>query len=85
MEMLISEKICNSLPAFCRHGFYLQVTFSCCMLSDVCQLLHRNFPLAGQRQVEHSAILLAVYKENPNAQWVLRCHHRNANNASAAS
>lgn len=39
----------------------------------------------GQRQVEHSAILLAVYKENPNAQWVLRCHHRNANNASAAS
>ncbi|PSN34389.1 hypothetical protein C0J52_15171 [Blattella germanica] len=35
----------------------------------------------GQRQVEHNAILLAVYKENPNAQWVLRCHHRNANNA----
>jgi ribulose-5-phosphate 4-epimerase/fuculose-1-phosphate aldolase len=55
------------------------------MLSDVCQLLHHTFPLAGQRQVEHSAILLAVYKENPNAQWVLRCHHRNANNSSAAS
>jgi len=85
MEMLISEKTCNSPPAFCRHSFYSQITFSCCMLSDVGQLFNRNFPLAGQRQVEHSAILLAVYKENPNAQWVLRCHHRNANNASAAS
>ncbi|XP_069678345.1 rho GTPase-activating protein conundrum-like [Periplaneta americana] len=39
----------------------------------------------GQRQIEHDAILLAVYKENPNAQWILRCHHRNANNAIANS
>lgn len=46
-------------------------------------LTHFLYEIGGniaQRQVEHSAILLAVYKENPNSQWTLRCHHRNAKN-----
>ncbi|XP_067009183.2 rho GTPase-activating protein conundrum [Anabrus simplex] len=45
---------------------------------------HYLYEIGGniaQRQVEHNANLLAVYKENPNAQWTLRCHHRHANNA----
>lgn len=35
----------------------------------------------AQRQVEHNANMMAVYKENPNTQWILRCHHRNGNNS----
>ncbi|PNF26598.1 Rho GTPase-activating protein conundrum [Cryptotermes secundus] len=58
---------------------------SCPELSLQTHYLYEVGGNIGQRQIEHSAILLAVYKENPNAQWLLRCHHRNANNAPAAS
>ncbi|XP_059483843.1 rho GTPase-activating protein conundrum [Neocloeon triangulifer] len=32
----------------------------------------------GQRQIPQSAKMLCVYRENPNAQWIVVCHHRNA-------
>lgn len=31
----------------------------------------------GQRQIPASARMLSVYRENPNAQWIVVCHHRN--------
>ncbi|XP_065332167.1 rho GTPase-activating protein conundrum isoform X2 [Cloeon dipterum] len=31
----------------------------------------------GQRQIPQTAKMLCVYKENPNAQWIVVCHHRN--------
>ncbi|XP_018915682.2 rho GTPase-activating protein conundrum isoform X1 [Bemisia tabaci] len=33
----------------------------------------------GQRRIEQSANMLTVYQENPNAQWYLRCDHKNGN------
>lgn len=32
----------------------------------------------GQRCLEPTAIVNAVYKLNPNAEWLLKCDHRNA-------
>ena len=34
----------------------------------------------GERQLEQTAVITSVLKENPCASWVLRCHHRNGNN-----
>ncbi|KAJ1532261.1 hypothetical protein ONE63_000877 [Megalurothrips usitatus] len=34
----------------------------------------------GERQLEQAAVMTTVLLENPNASWVLRCHHRNGNN-----
>lgn len=31
----------------------------------------------GQRRIEPSATMLAVYQNNPNATWLLKCDHRN--------
>jgi hypothetical protein len=73
LECGISENGCMSSPSFyCYVMKHLSITY-------------HDHSVAGQRQIEHNAILLAVYKENPNAQWVLRCHHRNSNNAPPAS
>ncbi|XP_075229593.1 rho GTPase-activating protein conundrum [Lycorma delicatula] len=42
--------------------------------------LHEVGGNIGQRRIEPSAFMLAVYQENPNAQWVIRCDHRNGSN-----
>ncbi|KAI5756237.1 hypothetical protein M8J77_023273 [Diaphorina citri] len=31
----------------------------------------------GQRRIEPSAMMLAVYQDNPNASWEVKCDHRN--------
>lgn len=31
----------------------------------------------GQRRIEPSAMMLAVYQNNPNASWEVKCDHRN--------
>ncbi|XP_049773389.1 rho GTPase-activating protein conundrum [Schistocerca cancellata] len=58
-----------------------------CMLAtgypEITLQTHYLYEIGGniaQRRLEHSANLLAVYKDNPNARWTLRCDHRNANN-----
>lgn len=31
----------------------------------------------GQRRIEPTANMMAVYQMNPNAQWFVKCDHRN--------
>ncbi|GLH10064.1 Uncharacterized protein GBIM_15053, partial [Gryllus bimaculatus] len=61
---------------------------SCILASGYPELTlqtHFLYEIGGniaQRQVEPNANMMAVYKENPNTQWILRCHHRNGNNTT---
>lgn len=38
--------------------------------------LHEVGGNIAQRRIEPSALMLAVYQENPNAQWIICCDHR---------
>lgn len=42
--------------------------------------LHEIGGNIGQKRIDPSALMLAVYQENPNAEWVIRCDHRNGSN-----
>ncbi|RZF43448.1 hypothetical protein LSTR_LSTR001709 [Laodelphax striatellus] len=42
--------------------------------------LHEVGGNIGQRRIEPTASVLAIYQENPNAQWIIECDHRNGIN-----